>query len=546
MAKENTPPTVRNCATMEVHERLLRTDPEYARNRAEIETRAWLYANGERSGARTGVTVIPVVVHVVWNTNAQNISDAQVTSQIDVLNHDFRKTNADVASTPAVFAPLCADARIEFELASTDPGGNPTNGIVRVNTSKSSFSQDNAVKSSATGGSDAWPADKYLNLWVCRLGGGLLGYAQFPGGPAATDGVVILDTAFGNTGTAAAPFGLGRTASHEIGHWLNLRHIWGDDGNGCSGDDFVADTPNAAGPNTGMPTFPHVTCGNGPNGDLFMNYMDYTDDAGMFMFTNGQVNRMQACLDAERSTIGHVKIGPTLAVIDVHPTLAVLDHGGPTLAKFDVHPTLASVDILPTLAKKDLQPTLAIVDQGPTTIAQLDNPPTAAQIDNLPTLAQLDNPVTLAQVDISPTLAVVDQPGPTIAIIDQGGTTVAAADFGPGTLAGSDLPQGGLPGEVVFPVNPQIGVVAGQGATPFVLATPHRTNAWIESHKQLRDAQIETLAAQAEQLEEALAQQVQAAGTGRLSETDAANADATYAEYQRVMAELDELGAFDT
>ena len=130
---------------------------------------------------------------------------------------------------------------------------------------------------------------------MCQLGGGLLGYAQFPGGPAATDGVVILHTAFGTTGTAAAPFNLGRTATHEIGHWLNLRHIWGDDGNGCTGDDFVADTPNAAGPNTGMPAFPHVTCGNGPNGDLFMNYMDYTDDAGMFMFTNGQVTRMQAC-----------------------------------------------------------------------------------------------------------------------------------------------------------------------------------------------------------------------------------------------------------
>ena len=115
---------------------------------------------------------------------------------------------------------------------------------------------------------------------------------------------MILHSAFGNTGTATAPFNLGRTATHEIGHWLNLRHIWGDDGTGCSGSDFVADTPNAAGPNFGTPTFPHVTCNNGPNGDLFMNYMDYTDDAAMFMFTAGQVDRMQAALDGPRSSIG--------------------------------------------------------------------------------------------------------------------------------------------------------------------------------------------------------------------------------------------------
>jgi len=165
------------------------------------------------------------------------------------------------------------------------------------------------VKSSSTGGADAWPADRYLNVWVCgnlrnSRGNSLLGYAQFPGGPAATDGVVILHSAFGTTGSAAAPFDLGRTTTHEIGHWLNLRHIWGDDGTGCSGDDFVADTPNAGGPNYNKPTFPNVTCGNGPDGDLFMNYMDYVDDDAMFMFTHGQVARMQAALDGARSTIG--------------------------------------------------------------------------------------------------------------------------------------------------------------------------------------------------------------------------------------------------
>jgi hypothetical protein len=212
------------------------------------------------------------------------------------------------------------------------------------------------MKSSATGGHDAWPADKYLNIWtVPRLTspqGDLLGYAQFPGGPPATDGVVILHSAFENIGTAAAPFNLGRTATHEIGHWLNLRHIWGDDGGGCSGDDFVADTPNCADHNFGKPTFPHVTCSNGPNGDLFMNYMDYTDDDSMFMFTNGQNVRMQACLNTDRSSIGHTKLDTvaTFASADF-VTLAVNDQ----LATAGVSDftTIASRDFLPTVASRD-------------------------------------------------------------------------------------------------------------------------------------------------------------------------------------------------
>jgi hypothetical protein len=296
-------PHARSCATMEVHRRLLSQNPAYARARDDIENHARLFQQGLVT-ARPGITRIPVVVHVVWNTAAQNISDAQIASQIDVLNRDFRRTNPDVSSTPAAFLPLTADARVEFFLANVDPNGAPTNGITRRQTTVTSFGSNDAVKSQATGGENAWPADRYLNLWVCQLGGGLLGYAQFPGGAPATDGVVILHSAFGTVGTAAPPFHLGRTATHEIGHWLNLNHIWGDDGTGCSGTDNVADTPNQAGPNTGTPTFPHVSCSNGPNGDMFMNYMDYVDDPAMFMFSAGQVARMQACLDGPRSSIG--------------------------------------------------------------------------------------------------------------------------------------------------------------------------------------------------------------------------------------------------
>jgi pregnancy-associated plasma protein-A len=303
-------PIVRNCGTDQVHARLLATVPAYAAARAELENIYWSALQAAAAGepvplGRDGVTTIPVVVFVVGNAGgAGDVTDAQVAAQIDVLNNDYRMKNPDQETVPEVFKPLTADSHVQFEPATTDPSGAATTGIVRVASDVESFGTDDAVKSSATGGADAWPADRYLNLWVCRLEGGLLGYAQFPGGPAETDGVVITHTAFGTGGTAQAPFDLGRTATHEIGHWLNLRHIWGDDGTGCSGSDFVTDTPNCAGPNTGSPSFPHVTCGNGPNGDLFMNYMDYTDDAAMTMFTAGQVFRMQAALGSARPTIG--------------------------------------------------------------------------------------------------------------------------------------------------------------------------------------------------------------------------------------------------
>ena len=140
-------------------------------------------------------------------------------------------------------------------------------------------------------------------MWVCNLSGGILGYAQFPGGPSDTDGVVMTYTAFGDIGTATAPFNRGRTATHEVGHWLNLRHIWGDDFGACTGSDQVDDTPNQADANYGTPAFPHITCGNRPNGDMFMNYMDYVDDIAMFMFTADQVARMRAALDGPRASI---------------------------------------------------------------------------------------------------------------------------------------------------------------------------------------------------------------------------------------------------
>jgi hypothetical protein len=281
----------RTCATMDEHRRLAHLYPEYRRRRRqiELETREFI-ARYAQEGLRTGVVRIPVVVHVVWKTAAQNVSDAQIQSQIDVLNADYRGTNADAADVPSYFAGVAADTRIEFALAVRDPNCGATNGITRTNTATTGFtiSTRNNVKSAATGGADPWPSDRYLNLWVAHFTDTLLGFATFPGGPAALDGVVIDTEAVGTIGTAAAPFDLGRTATHEIGHWLNLIHIWGDDtalADQCSGSDECADTPNQADETYGNPSGIRISCSNGPNGDMYMDYMDYTDDAGMHMFT---------------------------------------------------------------------------------------------------------------------------------------------------------------------------------------------------------------------------------------------------------------------
>ena len=300
-------PEHRTCGAYENHLTMLRTNPEYARARANIDARSREFAQSGRIAMRAGKTSIPVVVHVIFRAAVENISDQQIASQIDVLNRDYRKGNPDASGAPAVFGALASDSRIEFRLATVDPLGNPTNGVTRTQTAVAAFQADDKMKFGASGGHDAWDAVRYLNIWICpeimSPQGALLGYAQFPGGPAATDGVAIVHNAFGTTGTAAAPYNLGRTATHEIGHWLDLHHIWGDKTD-CTGDDLVADTPPQQSPNFGKPHFPHVTCGNGPNGDMFMNYMDYVDDNAMVMFTAGQVVRMQAALDGPRATIG--------------------------------------------------------------------------------------------------------------------------------------------------------------------------------------------------------------------------------------------------
>jgi len=195
------------------------------------------------------------------------------------LNADFRKSNNDVGQVPSLFSGIAADSEITFTLANT----------FRYSNSRTSWGTNNLVKSTYP---PVTPST-HLNIWVCNIGGGILGYAQFPGGPSSTDGVVISPQYFGTQGYVAAPFDEGRTGTHEVGHYLNLRHIWGD--GRCRQDDFVADTPSSDQPNYGCPSFPTVNC---KSTDMTMNYMDYTNDACMYMFSEGQKERMRAIFAA--------------------------------------------------------------------------------------------------------------------------------------------------------------------------------------------------------------------------------------------------------
>ena len=268
----------RGCASQEVLAAQMKADPTLALRMNKIES----FTEKAMISGRlvNGKVEIPVVVNVLYRTAAENISLVQIQSQIDVLNEDFNATNADFTSTPALFSNVAANVGITFVLQN----------VVRKSTRTVSFSTNDAMKTANKGIAPTSPTT-VLNMWSCNMGGGILGYAQFPGGSLATDGVVMDDNAFGRTGTAAAPFNLGRTATHEVGHWMNLRHIWGD---ATCGSDLVSDTPTHNTANYGVPAYPHYSTCTGTPVEMTMNYMDYTDDRGMFMFSNGQKSRMAA------------------------------------------------------------------------------------------------------------------------------------------------------------------------------------------------------------------------------------------------------------
>jgi len=303
--KADSPRTDR-CGSPFDEAKLAKYNPAQYQRWRQLEQQVQAYRSNRPAPDPTGPTsidpgatvTIPVVVHVVYNNATQNISAAQIQSQIDVLNQDYRRLNADRTNTPSQFSGVAADINIEFKLACVDPQGNPTSGIIRTSTSATGFAvaynADMSINETATGvkytpGAAPWPSNQYLNVWTCNFTDQTLGYATFPWQQSPVDGIVLAYNATGTTGTLQPRFNKGRTATHEIGHWLNVFHIWGD---ANCGNDQVADTPTQQTANFNCPAFPHVTCSN--QGDMSMNYMDYTDDACMNLFTSGQRDRMRA------------------------------------------------------------------------------------------------------------------------------------------------------------------------------------------------------------------------------------------------------------
>lgn len=298
-----------NCISHEHYLKQLAKDPAFKANQdaLEKETEQFINHQGQNRSAAAPY-IIPVVFHIIYTTAYGNIPDSQVVDQIKILNKEFNRLQADTSLTPLAFKPLAAPFNVEFRLATIDPNGNCTNGINRVYSTLSNCSlYENDIKALSY-----WPSNKYLNIWLTQTmhyagstdcGGG--GYATFPGGAATLDGINIRGDLISNIGTAANNQGWGnfkgRYLIHELGHWFNLRHIWGD---AVCGNDFVADTPPAQNSNSGCPSFPrnpNNSCGSGANGEMFTDYMDYTNGPCLNMFTAGQVARMTAAITSNVS-----------------------------------------------------------------------------------------------------------------------------------------------------------------------------------------------------------------------------------------------------
>ena len=270
----------RTCASDDAMKTQLQNDPGLGQRMLQLEafTKKMIQSGAmEKTG---GVIEIPVVVHVLYNSAEENISDAQIQSQIDVLNEDFNLRNPDRNDVPALFAGVKANVGIKFVLAQT----------IRKFTNKKSWQANDQMKFPQHGGSAVVDPENNLNIWVCNLAK-YLGYAYYPGITPERDGVVVWYRSFGRTGTLSVPYHKGRTATHEVGHYLNLVHIWGD---ATCGSDLVDDTPQHNTANFGCPAYPHLSTCTGTPVEMTMNYMDYTDDPCMFMFSNGQKSRMLA------------------------------------------------------------------------------------------------------------------------------------------------------------------------------------------------------------------------------------------------------------
>ena len=343
----------RTCATNEMVNQKAAANPAFAIHNQEIMDYIQNPANQmsriSDTGSPTVVVTIPVVVHVLYKNATQNISDAQINSQITILNNDFRKLNADFTSVvPAPFQIYGADLEIAFCKATKTPTGAATTGITRKSV-PSTFNFQTSYYLAA--GEPAWDTTKYLNIWVGRFNNpNLLGFAYPPGNAGEPDdGLCIGDQFFGNTGTATAPFNKGRTGTHEIGHYFGLEHIWGNDGSSCgsiANNDGVADTPSTNNPYFGCPDFPAFDndCAGDENGDMFMNYMDYVDDACMAFFTTGQKAITQATLAGPRASLLTSNGCSTLGVNEVTAIRAIAVYPNPVSQYFMITSPLTAVD----------------------------------------------------------------------------------------------------------------------------------------------------------------------------------------------------------
>lgn len=284
----------RDCRSAEYEQLQLAANPSIAINLQELannqlQLRSSVAGNGNTK--YTGVIKIPVVVHNLYHSTDQKVSLDQVQAQIDALNRDFRKLNVDAANIPARFAGLAADCQIEFMLATRDIKGGATTGVINKYTAVAEWKMDDKIKYSAQMGDDGWDPNSYLNIWVGNLHK-LVGYSSVMGDDIKKDGIVLNLIAFGNN-DSGSPYSMGRTAVHEVGHWLGLKHIWGD---ADCGDDGISDTPQQRSYTTGCPSGIRTTCSNLPDGDMYMNYMDFTNDPCLLMFTNGQKEKMRSML----------------------------------------------------------------------------------------------------------------------------------------------------------------------------------------------------------------------------------------------------------
>jgi hypothetical protein len=294
------------CGTIQYLNKKLQQN-SVARTRYEqkrIEFNKMVSSRGFNNTARLGGTVyIPVVFHIVL-PNPNIVTDEQIQAQLDTLNRDFFGSNGDSVNIPSYFKPLYGKSNIQFCLAQRTPDGDATDGIERVVTSTSAFTIDDAVKHNYSGGSDSWNTAKYFNVWVCVLSNTLLGYSTMPnsGTAAADEGVVIEYRSL--PGGSFSNFSAGKTLTHETGHFFNLYHIWGNNSSGCSDGDDVDDTPNQNGSTSGcLSGIKTDNCTTGGNGIMYQNYMDYSDDACLVMFTPGQVDRMETALQTYRSSL---------------------------------------------------------------------------------------------------------------------------------------------------------------------------------------------------------------------------------------------------